>query len=573
MIGQTLQVRYRVVGELEDHPLWACVRAEDNAGGGEVRIRILRPPYAAEPGFVAALAQHSGFLAQARLEGCEAVRAFVEDGDSKFLVTERPDAITLDERLRKLGSLSVQLALTIAADLCDGLSSLHEHGVSHGDVSPFNILLQPQGPSLLALPGYWETYSSSQSAGHAVVSRMAPYMAPEIANGAMPSAASDLYSLGVVLYQMLTGRLPYAGATTGSIAEKHAATAYPSMRLSLPAMPVAVDDIVRKCLGKSPFDRYSSARALAEDIRYVLNALRFGHRLEWPRPGREPEIAPIAPTMNAVDHQPKSRAARVSRAKQSSRQRDGLPPWLTVLFYLTSALTLIAVGSWVAFNARAPKLVDLPNIVGLSAPEAQKRLSDLGLKMVVLRRALSDRYGEGVVIDQQPPAGKAKVRERSFVQVTLSKGGKTVVVPDLSGKTVDEARELLAGLGLRLDENLARARDAKVPEGQVVSQEPRAKQKVERESTVTATVSSGNADPGGTGTRYTYSLTVKMPKGTVPIMVRVDMTDAEETKVVHEAEHLPGESFELTADGTGEEATFRIYFDDQLVRQVTKKAE
>jgi serine/threonine-protein kinase len=573
MIGQTLQVRYRIVGELEDHPVWTCMRAEDNSGGGEVRIRLLRPGFASEPAFVAAIVQHADFLAQARPEGCELVRAFVQEGESKFLVTERPEAITLDERLRKLGALSVQLALTIAADACDGLASLHEHGLSHGDVSPYNVLVQPQGPSLLALPGFWETYSSSREAGLAVVSRMAPYLAPEVAAGSMPSTASDIYSLGVVLYQMVSGRVPYAGATAGAMAEKHATAAYPSLKLSLPSLPNAVDDIVRKCLSKAPFDRYANARALADDLRHVLAAMRFGHQLEWPRPAREPEVAPIAPTMNAIDQQPKSRAERIQKARASSRQRDGAPVWLSVLFYLTTALTLLAVGSWVAFNVRTPKLVDLPNVIGLPSVEAKKRLSDLGLKMVVLRRALSDRYAADVVIDQQPPAGKGKIRERSFVQVTLSKGGKTVVVPDLAGKTVDEAREILRGVGLRLDENLARARSGSIAKGLVAGHEPKAKSKVARDSSVSVTVSSGDQDPGGQGTRFTYSLTVKMPAGTVPVMVRVEMTDAEETKVIHEEEHLPDESFDLSADGVGEQATFRIYFDDNLVRQVTKKAE
>ncbi len=573
MIGTTIGLRYRVQSELETHPVWGSYMAE-GPGGEAARIRVLLEPFDREPEFVRSLARHAELLRGMRLEGFEEVKGFFHEGESVALVTDRPDAITLDERLRKLGSLSTQLALTLAADAADALVRLHAEGIAHGDVSPYNVLLPPKGAALLALPGFWETYSESKSAGLAMIQRMAPYLAPEVSSGAMPSPGSDIYALGIVLYQMVTGRVPYSSGTASALAEKHAMSPYPSMKFTLPGVPAAVDEIVRKCLSKSRRDRYPSAQALAHDLRYVLDALRFGHNLTWPPPGREPEVAPIAPTMNAVEGQPPTRKERIAKANRANKQTDGVPTWLTVLFYLTTSLVILAVGGWVAFNARAPKLVDVPNVVGLPSNEAKTRLAKASVRMVVVRWAVSDRYPSGVVIDQQPPAGQDKAREGSFVNVTLSSGGKVVVVPDLTGKSEDQAKEILLQVGLVLDTEINKVRDKEVPFGQVVSQEPAAKKKADRDSKVSITVSNGDTEPvqPGSGGKFTYTMKVKMPEGTVPVMVKVDVTDENETTTVHEEEHRPGESFVVEADSPSREVTFRIYFDDELVRKVTKEA-
>ncbi|MGE0000805.1 MAG: PASTA domain-containing protein [Fimbriimonadaceae bacterium] len=573
MIGSTVGTRYRIVQEMEDHPVWGCYSAQ-GPEAEPVRIRVLLDPYDAEPGFVRALERHAELLRGMRLEGFEEVKGFFQDEGTVALATDRADAITLDERLRKLGSLSTQLALTLAADAAEALARLHAEGLAHGDVSPYNILLPPKGAALLALPGYWETYSESRSAGIAMLQRMSPYLAPEISTGAMPSPGSDIYSLGVVLYQMVTGRVPYSSSTASGMAEKHSMSPYPTIKFSVPGVPTAVDEIARKCLAKSPRDRYASASALAEDLRYVLDALRFGHNLTWPPPRREPEVAPIAPSLNAVEGQPQTRKERIAKVSRAHKQTDGVPTWLTVLFYLTTSLVILAVGGWVAFNSRAPKLVDVPNVVGLPSNEAKTRLSKASVKMVVLRWAVSDRYPSGVVIDQQPPPGQDKAREGSFVNVVLSSGGKVVVVPDLAGKSQDQAKDILSEVGLLLDTDVIKVRDKNAPFGQIVSQEPAAKKKVDRDSIVRVTISNGDTEPvePGSGGKFTYTMKVKMPEGTVPIMVRVDITDDNETVTVHEDEHSPGESFEVEADSASREVTFRIYFDDELVRKVTKEA-
>lgn len=574
MIGQTVGSRYRIVRELEEHPLWKCYLA-DGMQGEQARVRVLADPFDSEPEFVRSLARHSEMLRGLRLEGVEEVRGFFQDEGAVSLVTDRADAITLDERLRKLGSLSTQLSLTIAADVCDALARLHAEGLCHGDLSAYNVLLPPKGQAALALPGYWETYSDSRSAGIAMLQRMSPYLAPEISGGAMPSPGSDVYSLGVVLYQMVTGRLPFTAATASALAEKHAMSPYPSIKFTVPNVPTAVDEIVRKCLAKSPRDRYASAAALAADLRYVLDALRFGNHLTWPPPRQEPEVVPIAPSMNAVEGQPQTRQERIAKARRASRQTDGVPTWLTVIFYLTTSLVILAIGGWVAFNARAPKLVDLPNVVGLPSNQAKASLAKSNMKMVVTKWAMSERYASGVVIDQQPPPGKDKAREGSFVYVTLSNGGKVVVVPDLTGKSEDQARDLLSEVGLELDTEVVKVRSKQVPFGQIVSQVPPAKQKVSRDSKIQVTVSNGDTEPvePGSGGNFTYTLRVKMPEGSVPIMVKVDVTDESETRTIYEQEHRPNESFEVEADSRSTEVTFRIYFDDELVRKVTKKAE
>jgi serine/threonine-protein kinase len=216
----------------------------------------------------------------------------------------------------------------------------------------------------------------------------------------------------------------------------------------------------------------------------------------------------------------------------------------------------------------------VPNIVGMSFNEASSQLQHMNLKLRRFREAPSEQYAEGVVLSVQPGVGR-EIKEDSFVEATVSSGSKFVQVPDLVGKPLDEARRLLASMGLTVSPSVRYVKSERIAEGRVVSQDPAKHTQVERKTPITLQVSEGPPPieefaPPGSG--YVYHLNWKMPDIPDPILVRVEMSDNEGSRVIFEEEKGPNERVEITAEGVGKQAVFRIYYDNQLVQTVTKNA-
>ncbi|MBS1723514.1 MAG: PASTA domain-containing protein [Armatimonadetes bacterium] len=573
MIGELVGVRYEILGDIEDSPLFASYRAMDRQSGKEVRVRLLDPAFVSEPAFVRALREHTEKVQQVQHPGLEKITDFVEDEGKVAIVSEYVPSIPLDERVKRLASFSVQLAVSTAVNVCEALSAVHQAGMLHGDVSGRNVLITPSGSVKLAMTGYWTTYPHSSKAGLAMLRGMAHYLAPEVTAGAMPSPATDVYSVGVLIYQMLAGRCPFSGDSTVAIATKHATAPYPSLRNINPSVPEALDELVRKCLSKNPGERYQKIDELLADLRGIQDALRFGRPLSWPLRKEPGEPKPVAPVVQEPE-QKVSQQAKV-KAKKKREETDGLPGWLVVLVYLTVIAFVGALGGWAWFNTHQPKIIDLPNLVGKSQQEAAKQLRDLGLTMRMSRQMESEKFPAGTVLEQSPAPGRQKIKEQGTVQVVLSSGSRFVEVPDLRGRTVADANNLLAALNLEVNDRLDKVRDRELAEGLIVTQNPGAGRRIERGSKVKVSVSNGDkrvADEGASTDRYLYKLTITMPPGAAPVAVRIDMTDDRETQTIFEEQKEPGEQFLVEHEGFGKEAMFRIFFDEVLVDQITKKA-
>lgn len=573
MIGAVFGVRYEVLSELDQNPLFASFRAMDRQNGRDVRLRVLEPGFVDEPRFVTALQEHTEHLRSIVHPGLERVLECSVEGGQFFVVSEYVQAITLDERVKRLASFSVQLAVGTAVSVAEALQALHEAGMVHGDVSGRNVLVTPSGAVKLTLAGYWTTYPFSSKAGLAMLRGMAPYLAPEVTSGSMPNALSDIYSLGALLYQMLAGRCPYLGDSTVAIATKHASSPYPSLRAINPSVPEALDELIKRCLAKPPGDRYANVGELLSDLRGIQDALRFGRPLTWPVRKEVVEPARVAPEVQEPEPLKKTKPAKASKA--TKEDSDDLPKWFTGIVLAFVAVLFAAIGGWVWFNTHQPKLIDLPNVVGKDRLQAGEELTKLGLRMNVERQQVSEKYPLGVVLSQDPEPGHHKVKEGGIVQVVVSAGGRFVEVPDLRGRSEEEARKLLETLNLELSPDIERVRDKDLDEGLIVSQIPEHRKKVERSSKIRVKISNGNkrvADETSQSQRYTYKLKVTMPPGADTVVVRIDMTDDRETQTIHEDQHDPGEEFTVEQDGYGKQVLFRVFFDNELVKQIEKTA-
>ncbi len=572
MIGTLLRVRYELQQEIGENPVFRSFVAHDRVTERNVVVRTLKDPFGREPEFVAKLKQV--FNRSKSIDHPAVAKAIDMDEDNGlwFLVYQYSPGQPLADRIKRSSAMGVSTAVTTTIGVLEGLDAVHRLGLVHGDVCLRNVVVSNAGKPTLISPCVWEAYSHSDKAGAEMLPLMAPYIAPEVSTGDMPTSASDVYAMGVLLYELLTGVRPFSGRNPSEIATSHATDAPPPIRDKVASAPEALERIMHKAMEKDPIDRYKDAGAMLADMRLLQDAMRFGRPLTWPlRPASAVPERRVGPKMNTVKIEQKEKKVAMKRAKDKT---DGAPAWLVYSSLVLVAGAVLAIGWWAVFNLSAPKTLRVPNIVGLSFNEASAQLERMNLKLRRVRQQTSEEHPEGIILTVQPAVGR-DVKEHSFVDAVVSSGSKFVQVPDLVGKTVDEARRLLSSMGLTVAANIRYVSSEKYPEDRIVSQNPAKHTQVERRTPVELQVSSGappDEDLAPPDEAFVYHLSWPLPDLPNPILVRVEMEDAQGTRVIFEETREPNETVEIEAEGLGKQAIFRIYYDNQLVQTVTKTA-
>lgn len=565
------EATFEIQQQLYEGPIFAVFSGRDLASQKNISIRQLKSPYSQEPEFHSALASASKELREVRATNIERTSDLVTSGQGVYLLGDPIRGMALSERIKKLAPFSVPVAVGIAISLCESLAVLHRAGITHGDIGEHHVRVDADGTAILQGAGLWKSYSSSGTAGAAVLPQMAPYLAPEVSQGALPTPASDVYGVGILLYQLLTGEYPYHGEQPLATAMLHNSQATPSARAKNSAVPVALDEMVKKAMSKNRMERYPSATELLSDLRIVQDAIRFGRNLQWP-PNNQPAEAPAA-TKRVEPDVETQQVAPIAVAKKE--KVSDVPGWLKWIVVFLFALVAFMIGSWMIVNIKQPKLVTVPELKGLTWSQAEQQLKPLKLKLRVMRRQMSESIPSDTIIDSDPIAA-SKVKEGDTISVVISAGGRFVEVPDLRGLSVDKARLLLDSLGLSIGAQIDQQRDPDLEKGTIIKQNPEARRRVERKTEVKLTVSSGKDRPRVTTNdqrRFSYTIHIELSDIDRPVLMRVDMTDARGTKTIDEQQRQPGEAVDLTADGYGPQATFTIYYNGEIIAQETKEAE
>ncbi|MFZ4506311.1 MAG: protein kinase domain-containing protein [Fimbriimonas sp.] len=575
MIGLVLKSRYELTTLLSEGPIFGVYQARDRSGGREVCIRLIKKPYDQNSEFLDSLLRAIRRAGAAQHPGLEAVYDIEHDGKEAFVVGDLSSGQSLADRIRKLAPFSVPVSISTTIALLEALEALHRAGIAHGDVRPQNIAVRTDGQVRLQLAGIWEAYGFSPMAVTHVHSLMAPYLAPEVSAGADPSPASDIYSVGVLLYQLVTGRQPYKGSSPADYAAMHVAEPTPNPRTINPSVPAVLGEIVMKAMSKGEDGRYGTASELLKDLRALQDALRFGRTLAWPigtlpgaTPAKDPQ--PVAPRMSAI----RDDADYAMRSRK--RQERDVPLWLMLTIAFFGVVVVSLLGAWMVQNLNRPRLVTVPNIRGLSLPEARRMAEGMKLQLrISSTRENDEQVPSDHVLGVEPSIGD-KVREGGTLMVRLSAGSRFVEVPDLQGLTADRAKSALGALDLKLDEPIEKVYDPEAATDTVVEQDPPTKSKVERQSRVKVKVNSGVAPPPsvfGSADAQKYSIKLSISDRDGEVEVRVDMVDERESKTIYTAMHQNGDEFEVSATGQGAEVTFKVFYNGELVREIKRRPE
>jgi serine/threonine-protein kinase len=357
------------------------------------------------------------------------------------------------------------------------------------------------------------------------------------------------------------------------MAMKHAQSATPSARTINSAVPAGLDDVVRRSMAKDPADRYADAGDMLEDLRRIEDNVRFGKGAAGAKtqPVKQVIVAPSDPEAPKMAEKP-----RAERKEVEEREPGDVPIWMIVSFTFVLAVAVALIGVWWFFNTNAPKIVKVPEVRGKMRSDAEQILNRRKLQLRIAGRESSEKLPADTVLKVDPEPGQ-QVREGGTVAVTLSTGSRMVTLPDLRGKSQEEARQILTKLNLDLD-GVNTMQDEKLASGLIGRQAPGPKSKVERFTRVNIWVSSGPSQPPRTNptaaeARYLYTMRIRLTRITNPVVLKVEITDAKGTRQIYEAEHYPNEDVTVRTEGYGPEAVFRIYYDGELVSQVTKRAD
>ena len=490
MAQTLLDYRYALGNLLGSGGMAEVCLAHDKVLGRDVVLKILKNQYAENDEFVERFRREAKSAAALNHPNIVSVydRGSSEDG-TYYIVMEYVPGGTLKERILREGSLDPSAAAELGSQVARALGSAHEKGVIHRDIKPQNVLLTDTGDAKVTDFGIARAATATTTSQSNLILGTAGYMSPEQAKGEPVGPQSDLYSLGVVLYEMLTGELPYSAEDPVALVMKHVNESPPSPREANPEVPEALDALTLKLLAKKPEDRYASAAELADDLERVRSGLPPTAAAS--EKTTEQMTAPLPPSPGGgtrkTSVQPPFAPAPIKAPKHGRGRRVKLFPVLAALLLGLALLGGLAWALTQGFFGVAS--VEVPSLEGLTQEEAQERLDESGLALGEAGEAPSDSAAEGTVIEQDPQAG-VSVDPETSVNVTLSSGPERVSVPDLVGLGVAEAERALAEADLKLGRQDEAPSDS-AAEGTVIEQDPQGGVSVDPETSVNVTLSSG----------------------------------------------------------------------------------
>ncbi len=484
--------RYDLTAHLARGGMADVFRATDKMLNREVAVKILHQRYAETDSFVARFRNEAQAAANLTHPNIVSIYDWGHEDGTYYIVMELVKGRSLHQLVKSEGRILPRRAVEIAAEIAAALEVAHRNRVIHRDIKPGNVLLSEEGLVKVTDFGVARAWDDSQDLTRTgAVIGTATYFSPEQARGDLADERSDIYSLGVVLYEMLVGRPPFSGETPVSVAYQHVTAEVPSPGALNTDVPLELEAIVMKCLSKDPARRYESAAEIRLDLLLFLQ-------------GKSSPTAASTPSQPQPATQPAPRSnlppPTVSPDEMYRRVQATPRPPSQVPFVITSIAlaALVVVGAWYLIRTitddpagptttTGTTTIEVPDVIGRPEDEARQMLQESGFQ--VEPRAETSDSEAGTVIQTEPRAGEA-VDETTRVTMVVSSGPARIQIPGVIGSTRDRAEGILQGQGLTIG-SISSIAHATVGEGLVISQNPPAGVEAPTGSTVDLVVSAG----------------------------------------------------------------------------------
>ncbi|MFE1862387.1 Stk1 family PASTA domain-containing Ser/Thr kinase [Streptomyces anandii] len=518
LVGRVLDGRYRVDARIAVGGMATVYRALDTRLDRVLALKVMHPALAADGSFVERFIREA--KSAARLDHPNVVQVFDQgaDGSYVYLAMEYVSGCTLRDVLRERGALQPRAALDILEPVLAALGAAHRAGFVHRDMKPENVLIGDDGRVKVADFGLVRAVNTVTSTTGAVLGTVS-YLAPEQIEHGTADPRVDVYACGVVLYEMLTGGKPHQGENAAQVLYQHLHEDVPPPSAAVPGLAFELDDLVAQATARTPDVRPQDAvalLALAREARAALGpdqldavppqALTGEHDNADDRTSVIPRALTMPrplPVNEPEDEDPQGRAGyagsagdpldRTSRlevppAPGPAPRRPGRRPRRGPLTLVAAVLLVLGLGGGVWY-INSGQFTKVPPLLAKTEAQARDRLRAAGLDVKGVKHAYSDTVARGTVISTDPTAG-ARIRSNDSVTLTVSDGPETVKVPDLQGRPLDQARDLLRKAGLEPG-MVNRAFSADVDRGSVIDTDPPSGTERHAGSAIALTVSKG----------------------------------------------------------------------------------
>lgn len=502
--SKLLAGRYELIEKIGDGGMAVVYKAKDRLLNRYVAVKILRPEFTRDAQFIESFKKESQAAAGLQHPNIVNVYDVGKEGNIYFIVMELIDGRPLSDIIEENGPLDYRNVIEIGKQVAAALSLAHKNHIIHRDVKPHNIMITKDGVAKLADFGIAKAISTStivnKDDGGQVMGSV-HYFSPEQARGKYVDEKSDVYSLGIVLYEMLTGEVPFDGENPVEIALMHINEDIKPPSQIVDNVPPALEKIILKATDKYQTNRYENAEVMFEDLNNVdFLSKKIGDNILMEGADRRKKPVKIddenEEKLNAIisDKGGKKSSKNKSKSSEKKSKFKKSLPWIIALIAL---IVLGAVGGYFLsskFLKEDTGDIEVPSLKGMTYDEASDELESLNLKIAKGDEVYSADIEKGKIVSQSPIA-KTKVKEGTKVRVNISKGKKAGLVPDLVGKTYNDAdiSALLSQYGFSLG-NVTYDESEKYDEGVIMSQSPSAGSTSKAGSSISIVVSKGKKE-------------------------------------------------------------------------------
>ena len=527
--GSVIGNRYKIQEKIGNGGMATVYKALDQILNRYVAVKVLREEFTTDEEFIKRFNAEAQSAARLTHPNIVSVYDVGQEYNIYYIVMELIQGKTLKQIIEEDGHLSWKWAVNIAIQIASALEMAHKNNIIHRDIKPHNIMITEDGVAKVTDFGIAKAVSNSTITAFGTTLGSVHYFSPEHARGGYTDSKSDLYSLGVVMYEMVTGKVPFDADTPVSVALKHMQEEpVPPIKVNK-EIPFAVNQIILKAMKKDPNERYQNASEMIKDLNIALKRPEGGFVEER---NFEDSFTRRIPTVNVSDN----RNENIKSDNEEEKPKGKLATFfynhpktkvasIIALFVLIFVATLVI--TLTVINSSSPKDVQIPNVVNLTQEEAKQKIEQLKLKFAYKEEYNAD-VEEGHVISQDPQyINNYSVKEGSTVTVVISKGMEQTKVPKVIGMEYSKAESALTEAGLEVEK--VEETSQKVEAGYVISQEIDANTEVQKGTKIKVHVSTGTGIKKVTVTSVIGKSSEEAKKILTDLKLEVNVVEDEDT--------------------------------------------
>lgn len=479
--GRLIGNRYEILEKIGNGGMATVYKARCHVLNRNVAVKVLKEEFTTDSEFVKRFNIEAQSAASLTHPNIVSIYDVGNEDDIHYIVMELVQGKTLKEIITDEGILPWKWTVNIAIQIASALEVAHRHNIVHRDIKPHNIIITEDGTAKVTDFGIAKAVSNSTITSFGTTIGSVHYFSPEQARGGYTDAKSDLYSLGVVMYEMLTGKVPFDADTPVSIALKHMQETPVEPKKLNPTIPESINKIIVKAMQKEPNLRYVSATEMLADLREAVKNPNGNfvvmNKMVTDEPTRRMSTEEIENLENKKE-------AKTSTAKNKMKK---------IIIIILLCLLIFGgamFATWYALTGNRTKQVQIPSLVGLNIEEAKAKMDELKLKYEITEEFSPEGKEAGLVLSQEPKyQDNYKINETEVMKLVVSKGIEMVKIPKVSGETKEDAIAKLEEANLKYE--IVEEINEKIEEGIVIKQEPAAEEEIAKDSIVKIYVSLG----------------------------------------------------------------------------------